>query len=372
MALVRKVPYKEDSIKNVERKRRGKSKQIVVLDVVSPNQKVPVLLESFWASSISKTAFQAFYVEWLTTNYQGNKALYLGISPKSWLVSNGRASPFARLDCTHEEADDQMMFHIQDILCHQSDPTTITLLSGDTDVFVCLLYHISINWQHQGLTELWLIRNSGVKRSILPLHEICTTLTTDLLKCLPALYALTGCDTTSKISTKLSALNTVCKPDNAFLIMNFNSRPLTDRAIELAELFLVKCLKLSTDFETFDELRLAGFDSNALKLDFEKTACTSANARKHIQRSYYQMQLWIQAPFRDASLLLNAESYGFERINGDLVPEIVISKPDSLPDPCKCGKCARQNVCPCRVAGIKCCKYCKRKSGEDCKNPITE
>ena len=208
--------YKEDSIKNVERKRRGKSKQMVVLDVVSPNQKVPVLLENFWASSISKTAFQAFYVEWLTINYQGNKALYLGISPKSWLVSNGRASPFARLDCTHEEADDRMMFHIQDILCHRSDPTTITLLSGDTDVFVCLLYHISINWQHQGLTELWLIRNSGVQRSILPL---------------------------------LSALNTVCKPDNAFLIMNFNSQPLTDRVIELGELFLVECLKPSTDLK---------------------------------------------------------------------------------------------------------------------------
>jgi hypothetical protein len=36
------------------------------------------------------------------------------------------------------------------------------------------------------------------------------------------------------------------------------------------------------------------------------------------------MQLWIQAPFRDASLLMNAESYGFERIDGVPVPEIVI------------------------------------------------
>ena len=92
-------------------------------------------------------------------------------------------------------------------------------------------------------------------------------------------------------------------------------------------------------FETFDEPHLAAFDSNALKLDFEKTACTSANARKHIQ-SYYQMQLWIQASFRDASLLLNAESYGFERIDGDVVPEIVVINPDSLPDPCKCRKYA--------------------------------
>ena len=364
--------YKEDSIKNVERKRRGKFTQMVVLDVISPNQKVPVVLENFWASSVSKTSFQVFYVEWLTTNYKGSKVLYLGISPKSWHVSNGHASPFARLDCTHEEADDRMMYHIQDILCHRTNPTTITLLSGDTDVFVSLLYHFSINWKQQGLIELWLIRNSGVKRSILPLHAMCSTLKSDLLKCLPALHALTGCDTTSKISTKLSAVNNVLKPDDASLILNFDCQPLTETAMEMAELFLVKCLKPSTDLETFDQLRLAAFDSNALKLDFEKTACTSANARKHIQRSYYQMQLWIQAPFRDASMHMNAESYGFERIDGELVPEIVISKPDSLPDPCKCAKCARKNVCPCRVAGIKCCKYCKCKCGEDCKNPITE
>jgi hypothetical protein len=183
-----------------------------------------------------------------------------------------------------------------------------------------LLYHLSINWLHQDLTELWLIRNSGVKQSIL-------TLGRDLLQCLPALHALTGCDTTSKISTKLSTLNTVRKPDDASLIINFDCPPLTDSAIEMAELFLVKCLKPSTELETFDELRLAAFDSNSLKLDFEKTVCTSTNARKHIQRSYYQMELWIQAPFRDASLLMNAESYGFKRIDRELVPEIVISKP---------------------------------------------
>ena len=39
----------------------------IVLDV---NQNVPVVIENFWSSSVSKTAFQAFYVEWFTTNLQ--------------------------------------------------------------------------------------------------------------------------------------------------------------------------------------------------------------------------------------------------------------------------------------------------------------
>jgi len=39
--------YREDSIKNGKRKRREKSKDMVVLSVISPNQNVPVVLENF-------------------------------------------------------------------------------------------------------------------------------------------------------------------------------------------------------------------------------------------------------------------------------------------------------------------------------------
>lgn len=70
----------------------------------------------------------------------------------------------------------------------------------------------------------------------------------------------------------------------------------------MAETFLVKCLKSTTDLETFNDLRLDAFNNNALKMDLERIACTSTNARKHINRSYYQLQLRVQAPFRDATL----------------------------------------------------------------------
>ena len=100
---------------------------MVVLDVISPNQNVPVILENFWSSSTSKSAFQAFYVEWFTTNYCGSKPLYLGISPQAWMVLAGCASVFPQLNCTHEEAHDRMMFHVQDILSRQSGPTSMAL-----------------------------------------------------------------------------------------------------------------------------------------------------------------------------------------------------------------------------------------------------
>ena len=53
----------------------------------------------------------------------------------------------------------------------------------------------------------------------------------------------------------------------------------------MVENYLVRCLKPTKDLEIFDDLRLAAFNSNSLKMDFEKIPCTSANARKDIQRA---------------------------------------------------------------------------------------
>ena len=88
--------------------------------------------------------------------------------------------------------------------------------------------------------------------------------------------ALTGCDTTNKISTKHAAMKAI--HNNLTLIQNFNNLDLTESIIQMAETFLVRCLKPTTDLETFDNLCLVAFNSNSLKMDFETILCTSANA----------------------------------------------------------------------------------------------
>ena len=79
-----------------------------------------------------------------------------------------------------------------------------------------------MNWRGLGLQELWLICNSRVKRSISPLHDVCTALG-NVIKYLPIVHALTGCDTTSKIATKYAALSALQKPENSSLLLDFNS-----------------------------------------------------------------------------------------------------------------------------------------------------
>ena len=51
--------------------------------------------------------------------------------------------------------------------------------------------------------------------------------------------------------------------------------------------------------------------------------------------------------------------------NETLVAGISSSEfPDDFPVPCTWGKCARDNVCPCKIKSIGCCQFCKCAKSE--------
>ena len=59
------------------------------------------------------------------------------ISPEAWVVCQQESAlPFPQLNWTHdhEETDDKMLFHMQNILSTQSGPTSIAVSAGDKDV----------------------------------------------------------------------------------------------------------------------------------------------------------------------------------------------------------------------------------------------
>jgi len=81
------------------------------------------------------------------------------------------------------------------------------------------------------------------EKIIFTLHDICSALGNDLIKCLQAVNGLTECDTTSKIATKYAALSTIKKPGNSSHLLDFKSTQLTESILEMAEKVLVNCLK---------------------------------------------------------------------------------------------------------------------------------
>ena len=89
-----------------------------------------------------------------------------------------------------------------------------------------------------------------------PLHECVERLPEDVVRTLPAVHALSGCDTTSKVGTKLQAFNGANKEEHAILA-DFEVKALDNDMFESAERFLVDCMSRSTNrsFDTFDDLR---------------------------------------------------------------------------------------------------------------------
>ena len=120
--------------------------------------------------------------------------------------------------------------------------------SGDTDVFVSLMYHF-VSWVQTGLREIWVHHTGDTS----PLHEAVTNLPEEVVRMLPAAHALSGCDTTSKVGTKLQAFRAAQKPEHHPLI-EFGIAPLTEDMSIAAERFLLDCMSRTAtrSVNTFD------------------------------------------------------------------------------------------------------------------------
>ena len=176
---------------------------------------------------------------------------------------------------------------------------------------------------------------------------------------LPAIHAISGCDTTSKIVSKKMVLKAAAG-HGWELLSTFGKLPLDEEMMMKAKKFLICCLS-NNDEKDFDELQFNSFHKQAFKMDWEKLPCTSKSIRKHIARSYLQCYRWFQAPFLEGNSL-DPLDYGYTLSDdGDecLVPDVrVLQKvPIDFPSPCTCLKCVKATVCPCRVKNIP-CEFC--------------
>ena len=136
--------------------------------------------------------------------------------------------------------------------------------------------------------------------------------------------------------------------------------------VTVAEKFLIDFMPKSYSADSFNSLRYLSYHSINFKLDIEKFPCTSS-LPVHIQRAYLQCYIWKHA--LTTFLTFNPTEYGYEKdSNGNLLPIITSDiLPDDFPTTCKCGKCARGNICACRVHVIKCTVFCNCKGNG--KNP---
>ena len=109
----------------------------------------------------------------------------------------GISSTIQCLECFYDEADDRLMYPLHHaVKCDHIE--VIHVLTGDKDICVNLMYNF-INWSYYGLKEIWFDHLNKMSS----IHDSVQNLPINVVQLLPIIHLLRGCNTTSKVGTKL-------------------------------------------------------------------------------------------------------------------------------------------------------------------------
>ena len=83
------------------------------------------------------------------------------------------------------------MFHVA--FAARNGCNRVVVCASDTDIIVLCMYHLS---KIPGLQELWIWKFAN---EFIPVHVIAEMLDPAFVNALPAIHAISGCDTTSRL-----------------------------------------------------------------------------------------------------------------------------------------------------------------------------
>ena len=171
--------YLEQSTKQAERSRRSKLLPIDT-NISSNKQQLLVEMDRFWASSDNKRKFQQAFIDWMTTFHcQSKIPIFLGGANTENItsciqISDGKVIAVPSLRNDHKEADDRMMYHLNQSIKDEGFEKVI-IASTDTDVFICAVYHFN-RWIYSGLKEMWVISGKTGATTAFPIHRLTENL----------------------------------------------------------------------------------------------------------------------------------------------------------------------------------------------------
>ena len=187
--------YLRHSIKHGERNRRSKLDPIET-SITSVKQQLAVEMDRFWSPLENKLKFQQSFIKYKCCNCVSEVPIYLGGAGEENVTAcikvclSDPSDDVDSLRNTHEELDDHMTFHV-----HQSVTTenfeSVIIASGDTDVFVCSIYHFN-RWIYRGLKEMWIVSGKSGSTTVFPIRQLAEQLESNVADILPAIHKLTG------------------------------------------------------------------------------------------------------------------------------------------------------------------------------------
>ena len=218
-------------------------------------------------------------------------------------------------------------------------------------------------------------KKSNDKGKLWDIRNTTTLLGEEMCMFLPLLHALTGSDTTSRIFgiSKPAVIKLFKKSERFRQRCSTFLAASNPSAIEDLCDSLVSCLYDDRSSLTLDALRFQRFSSKVVSsskyVQVQQLPPTSAAARYHCLRVYYQTKLWM------SHTTLNPLNFGWVLLDVVMVPEKTALPP--APEKliqiirCNCKTNCDSKKCTCRKHGLECSSGCEDCKGVSCSNSLT-
>lgn len=369
-----------DSVKAEERARR-QTGQATGTYHINDSRPVPPW-HRFMMSADNKAALTVFLCEYICkhvpqhrqmSNNQ-DRSLYLAGGFKDGLltrcVTGSGTQDAPDLFCSHEEADTRMLLHAWDAdrsFASLGRNGRVIIKTPDTDVVVLTLYYYP---RMQNTNEFWVetgrVTSTTDLRRYLPIHNICNSLGRALCDIIPAVHALTGCDSVSAMhGIGKKTVMKVLKEGGADTFKDLSLLGECDvesqhSATESARKFVARLYdqkgKEADCHGCLNKLRvrLAGVKNTPL---ISLPPC-EATFIQHVQRASWQAQMW-QSSHTAKPALPSPDGNGWERADDGAVSPTFFTGPvaeevlKSLVCVCT-GRSACATICSCRANGLQC------------------
>ena len=270
-------------------------------------------------------------------------------------IAGNTTSVIPTVESSLEEADARLVPHAK--YAFDNGFERALTVSNDSDVVALVLHHMNI-FSTSSSSELWILYVTGENSKFIPIHLMASMLGPNHCSAIMKAHVLTGCDVTSQVGSKTSAL----KNDPEKYLGEFAEDPqLTYSAARKAEEYLVKVLKPRSESNTFDSVRHESYTAKNVKL-FDLPPTSSA-ILGHLKRCHYVV--------RYNMLLLNSYSerpqdHGWTEIDGFLIPDKHLM-PMPLHYTVRCGCKSRcTGRCRCSKMDTICTEFCSCKG--NCQN----
>lgn len=372
------------SIKSIERSRRSagvslcqRKYQVIGGRAIPPWQK-------FLSVTENKTALQNYLTGYIIKHapqrlFNTTFKIYLaggfGCGEEVVCISAQGVENVQELYSSQEEADTRLLLHASHInasLQNSQMRGRIIIRSPDTDVLVLAVHYFS---KLNQISELWIqagtVSTTTDHRRFIPVHKICQSLSPVICNVLPAVHALTGCDTVSSFYSigKRTVFKVLSQNANDFAGLNALSEDQEEQAIKAARHLVVRLYSPRLrKLDSLDELRVKLASQKNISL--AKLPPCERSFKEHVKRAAWQTKLWTRSHIPKPDIGSPLE-HGWTNDNDNLQPKFFEGPMASelLQDlVCSCGlqnTCSRN--CACKTNGMPCTDVCLCAGG-NCTN----